>query len=840
MKTILKQLFFLFIIYAELTAQTGGVKGRITGDKLPLPAANVLILETIYGAVTDERGFYEITDIPPGDYKIRFSNVGYKTIIEKIKIQQGRTVELNINLISSAIELETVEVTGFQQQEVKDTRTSLIDLKPRSAKILPGAVEDVFRTLQSLPGVVAPNDFSSQLIIRGSGPDQNLIIMDDVEIFNPYRLYGVISMFNPEAVSDINLITGGFPAMYGDRLSAVLDVVNKEGDRSKNISGNINASILDANVVLEGRNPFNINGSWILSSRRTYYDLIVEPFVKNTGLVEENVSFPNFHDVQLKLTLIPSKGHKINLNGIYSRDGVNVVSGEKRTTPDSIAVDNFIKNDVASISYHYSPGGKLLNKFIVSWYENSGVTDFNSEILDPSLNRDDFKDIIPDTLSPYLLGFKFNSDFIFRKYSFDDKLMLIWNDHTFEAGAGFDMMRTELNFTFDIDPELKSFFASNPQFRAVLDDLKDIKHYNRYRIYAQNNFSLSEKFFINPGIRLDYYDLLNKIYPAPRLSFSYALDELTTLRGVWGIYYQSPGYEKLLDQNILFDLSERYARNLEAERAYHYVLGVERWLTNEWSLRLESYYKDFNDLIVPQIVTGSRYFTEPIPGMDPRYVSGWSRPATFISDSLTQIPVNNSAGEAYGLEVFLSKRNILNENKISGWISYSLAFADRFQNRTKLPFRFDQRNTLNFVMNYEANSWLSFGIRWQYGSGFPFSEPIGIKPRIILRDDNFDGIPETPHIATRNVNGKEEVIFDINFAERFNSRKPPYHRLDVRITALTRFWNLDWSFYIDVINAYNRKNIIGYDYFITKDLTLGRKATSMFPIIPTLGFSARF
>ena len=122
-------------------------------------------------------------------------------------------------------------------QQQNDTRTSLIDLNPRNAKILPGAAEDVFRTLQSLPGILAPNDFSSQLIVRGSGPDQNLIMMDDIEIFNPYRLYGVVSMFNPDAVSDVNLISGGFPAKYGDRLSAVLDVTNREGDKTKNLKG---------------------------------------------------------------------------------------------------------------------------------------------------------------------------------------------------------------------------------------------------------------------------------------------------------------------------------------------------------------------------------------------------------------------------------------------------------------------------------------------------------------------------------------------------------------------------------------------------------------------------
>ncbi len=514
--------------------------------------------------------------------------------------------------------MQDVEITGLRQQKQSDTRTSLIDLNPRDAKILPGAVEDVLRTLQSLPGVLAPNDFSSQLIVRGSGPDQNLIIMDDVEVFNPYRLYGVISMFNPDAVSDVTLISGGFPAKYGDRLSAVLDVTNREGDVNKNLTGSLNASIVDANLVLEGKNPFDIKGSWLFNSRRTYYDLIIEPFVKSAGLVDESTSFPNFYDIQGKLVFGPFDGHKFLINGIYSRDGVNVISGEDRKTPDSVGIFNVTRNDIVSGAWHYVPNEKLFNKFVVSWYGNSGDTDFDSQILDPSLNRSDFEDVLPDTLRPYLLGFNFEGEFNYQKVSFDDKLTYFWKDNVFEAGAGYDIMETEQNFNFDLDPQLMAIIAANPQMRSSIDDLKDNRKYNRLRAYAQNNFKLSSKLYLNPGLRFDYYDLLDKSYLAPRISLSYALDEITTIRAVWGVYYQSPGYEKLRDQGVLFDLGDKYTKLLNAERAYHYVFGIERWLTSEWSLRFETYYKEFDNLIVPQIVQGTKFFVEPVSGNDPQ------------------------------------------------------------------------------------------------------------------------------------------------------------------------------------------------------------------------------
>ena len=838
-------ILFSVLLALPLFAQTGNLKGTVTDGKNPIPLANVIINNTTLGAGTDTDGKYLIKQIPAGDYQVRFTSVGHETKVLDISVRANKTLELNVVLRESAIEVDAVEVTGRKQQDQRDTRTSLIDLNPRQAKILPGAVEDVFRTLQSLPGVLAPNDFSSQLIIRGSGPDQNLIILDDIEVFNPYRLYGVVSMFNPDAVSNVDLITGGFPAKYGDRLSAVLDVTNREGNSSHSLIGSLNASIVSANLVLEGKNPFGLNGSWLVNSRRTYYDLIIEPFVKSAGLVDDNTSFPNFYDFQTKLVFGPFNGNKILIDGIISRDGVNVVSGKDRNTPDSVGVYNITQNDLAGISWHYSPNKNFMNKVIVSYYKNNGTTDFESEVLDPSLNRSSFENTIPDTLAPYLLNFSFNGIFSYYKYSIDDKLTSISGDHIFDAGVGVDFLKSVIDFNFDLDPELKAIFAANPQFRAVLSSLKDIKYYNRYHAYIQDNYKVTSRFFFQPSLRLDYYDILDKVYLAPRVSFSYALDDITTLRAMWGLYYQSPGYEKLRDGGVLYDLSDKYTHQLTAERAIHYVVGIERWLSSEWNVKLEGYYKDFGNLYQQQVVQGIRYFTEPIPGKNHKYPSGWTLPATVIGDSLTQVPVDGSYGEAYGLEFFLAKKNILPGSKFSGWISYALAFADRIEDGKKYPFRFDQRNTVNVVLNYKINSWLECGLRWQYGSGFPYSEPLGIKPRIILADLNLDGTPETPIIATRkgteNSDGEGQVIYDVDFGDRkLNARKPEYHRLDIRINFAADYWDLDWIFYIDVINVYNHSNVVGYDYYITDNLTLGRDATTMFPIIPTLGFSVKF
>ena len=828
-----------------LFAQVGGVKGKITDGDEPLPAVTITVLNTVIGTISDNDGSFYLSEIPIGLQKLKISAIGYDSKIIEVEISKKKIRFVEISLDENPIEIAEVKVFGSKARSQSDTRVSVNDLNPRNAKILPGAVEDVLRTLQALPGVLAPNDFSSQLIVRGSGPDQNLIIIDDIEIFNPYRLYGAVSMFNPDAVSDINLLTGGFPAKYGDRLSAVLDVTNKEGAKNSFLSGSLNASIISANLILEGKNPFDVNGSWTINSRRTYYDLIIGPFIKKAGLVEENVSLPNFYDVQSKFVFGPFKGHKFILNGIYSQDGVDVVSGKQRKTADSISVNNLTKNNVLGFAWHYSAKRKFFNKLTLSYYKNEGGTNFDSEILDPSLNRKDFENILPDTLSPYLLGFKFDNDFTFKKTAIDDKLTYQYGTHTVEAGLGVDFLETIVNFRFKLDAQLKSFFSANPNFRTSFSDVKETKRYKRIKSFIQDNIPVSQNFYVQPGVRFDYYEILDKYYAAPRIAASYAIDNVTTLRAAFGLYFQSPGYEKLRDQNILYDLSEAFTRGLQAERAIHYVIGFERWLTSEWNLSVETYLKDFSNLIVQKIETGSSYASKLIPGNNPQLVSSWTKPALQPYDSLTQIPLNNSYGKAYGVEFLLAKKNIEQDSKLSGWISYAFAFANRYEKNKIIPFAFDQRHTVNFVMNYKFNETWEAGLRWQYGSGFPYTEPVGSKPRIILADKNGDFIPETPVIATRKSPSdpdNEQVVFDIDYGNRsrFNARKPVYHRLDLRVTASVTLWNTPWNFYLDIINIYNRKNINSYQYYVQDDLSLGKEANAMFPIIPTLGFSVKF
>ena len=830
------------IVYSQ---STGVISGKITRpDSSPIEGVVIVLTspdDKESGTETDGTGYYSITGLAPGKYSLKAEMVGLKSALRKdLFIYGGDTLTEDIIMDDDSYSTEDIDVVSDRfRQAQNDMRTSLLNLSPKTTRVIPGVGEDVLRSLQTLPGVSAPNDFSSQLVIRGSGPDQNLIIMDNIEIFNPYRLYGVFSMFNPETLEDINLITGGFPSKYGDRLSAVLDVSNREGSKTRYITGQTNINIANANLVFSGKLPFkNIPGSWIVSTRRSYYDLILAPFAKNAGLIDESASFPSFQDVQGKLTFGPFNDHKFVLNGIFSKDAVDIIPGSSRELEDSISVRDQSSNDVLGFAWHFAPDKKFLTKTTLSWYRNKGDAQFGGELLDPVIDRESYTPEVRDSLRALglFLGIGFESKYTFRKYSVQNNTIFLSKNHRTEIGAGFDIMRTDLEFKLDLDERLEAIVQNNPNFNAISNGTIDGKDYYRANIYAQDRTKLSKKLYAQYGLRFEYFAINKKAYLSPRLNISYAIDKVTTLRGGTGVYYQSPGYEKLIDAQVFYDLSEEKAARLEAERSIHYILGAERWLSNDLIARVETYYKQFSNLIVQEKLTGYRYEYYPYDpnNTDPTYLrdpDNWYRSSTKLPyDSVTATPVNGAKGYAYGFELFLEKKAVNPSQKFSGWISYSLSYANRQRDGLTTPFRYDQRHSVNLVANYKILSWLELGARFNFASNFPVTLPTGIKPRIV-----GDSLAVLPVL--------DIVQFDFDFGDetnRFSTKKPDYHRLDIRATAYTKFWNVDWAFYLDVVNVYNRQNIVGYDFYIDDALKVKVKPIGQFPILPTIGVTARF
>ncbi|MCE1165022.1 MAG: TonB-dependent receptor, partial [Bacteroidetes bacterium] len=451
-------LLFLSCSFAFSQSDSNRVvlKGIVVNQKdKKLQGVSVSVLNKttsdVYRDKTNQSGEYSM-ELPKGKYKLTAVLDGYVQFDED-NLSFVKNESFNITLTEKVFSLEEIEVIGNQKQSQNDLRTSWFNLPPLSIKVLPGGLEDVMRSLKSLPGVTSPNDFTSQLVVRGSGPDQNLIVMDEVEIFNPYRLYGLVSMFNPETLSDINLITGGFPAKYGDRLSAVLDVTNREGSADKKLGMISNINIASANIIFDGKNPFNIPGSWIASTRRTYYDLILAPFARKSGLITDDSSFPSFEDLQVKLAFGPFGKHKFVVNGIFSRDGVDIVPGSERTNPDSVNVSDVTTNNVVSVGWHYIPDNNFISKTTFSWYRNSGDNNFDGDIIDPLIDKENLTPGQRDSLKAIgaLLGFNFKSQYAFRKFSLGNRSVLVNGNNKYEFGGSVDVIRNDLTYKLDLD-----------------------------------------------------------------------------------------------------------------------------------------------------------------------------------------------------------------------------------------------------------------------------------------------------------------------------------------------------------------------------------------------------
>ncbi len=812
-------------------ALPGAVSGKVVLENdEPAPAAIVTIENTRLGASTREDGTFIVAGIPAGLYRLRVRLVGYEQVeAPEVNVYAGGSIRVVLRLRQVAIELGQIIVTGNRRQAAADVRTSVTTMAPGESKYLPGAAEDVLRSLQALPGVTSVSDFSSQLVVRGSGPDQNLIMIDGFEVLNPYRLYGFVSMFNPETVSDISLQTGGFGAAYGDRLSAVLDVKNREGKTEGYFGGKLNASLTNVNLILEGGLPLN-NASYLISARRTYYDLILGPVLRSMKLVQGDVALPNFRDLQAKISLPLSESHKLLFNVFTSRDGVELISGAERDRPDSVNVFDRSFNTLVGITWQYNPEKNFVLETRLSWYRNDGAGSFDGTFVDPAQNSGDIGR--GDTVGIRFVRFGVNYDYKYTKTSLSQHLLLNTGAHALEAGYGIDLLQTDFIRYFDIDGTFRQYLLSRGQ--AVPVNATEAIPYHRLNGYVQDRIAIDERLFIQPGIRLDVYpSLKQKTVAAPRINVSLKLDDLSTLRAAYGIYYQSPGMEKLDFRNRVIFRSSSFA-TLDPERADHFILGYDRMLSPEWQFKVETYYKRFTGIIVPVKLQGATWVTETI-GDDPTLPSGWATPVRTTGDSLTQDPVNGATGESYGAEILIQKIQSSPGERFTGWASYALSYAMRSRDGVKTPFLFDQRHAVNLVVVYKFAERWDVGIRYTLRSGRPYAIATGVSPRIVVASIHGVDYP----IMQLDERGHTELD-PVYERDTYSGRLNVYQSLDVRLTTYPRWWGLNWSAYLDVQNVYNRKNEQQVSFYVDESGALNKRAIYGIPIFPSLGMSLTF
>ena len=865
----LPYLTFLFLSFALRTVgaqqETGNLHGFVSDaqSRLRLAGVSVLLVGTGLGDASDLTGFYKIDGIPAGEYEVEFRLVGYRTRRQKVVIRRGKTTELDVVLVSEVLAGREVTVEAERAEELRARISKpTLQVASQEVKSLSGALQDVMRTLPTRAGVVATSDFSNQFVVRGGGPEQNLVLLNDVEIYNPYRGSGMPSPINPDLVETVNLYAGGYPASYGDRLSSVLTAYTRGGTTSKWLAGRLGLNLVNANFAFEGKLP-RWNGSWLVGGRRTYKQLFTDAWARR--LTPNEVALPDFEDWQAVVTLRPTIWHKVRVHTYYGRHDQNWLVRDEVGEQEGSKLDgrDHLENLAVGVTWDYLPSVNSAIHSYANWYRNRGRTAFSSALI-PNNDRAALGAQFTPPPPPFgeqdTTRFDYAQDFDFKRISAGAWFVQELGNQVWEAGVGLNFLENTIRGQLSLDEFGETVFealrAAPNWLGAVTDSAGREASYQRMHFYVQDKIALQEgRMFVQPGLRFDLYGLTNQALLSPRLRFGYQLDDRTELRAAAGIFRQSPGYEKLLDGGQIFNiLRVRSLEDLSAEKATHFQLGGTRSFEERWKIDLDFYYKRFDGLVGQE----RRLVNQPTPV----YVTGAPAQAssyeveTQVASFVVPSAANNLDGQAYGVDLVLEKVRRASGDRFYGRLAYSLSRSTRETRiqgqKFSYPYEFDRTHSLNLAFNYRIGPF-TVGVSWQYGTGFPYTPAVNVQPLV--------GVVMPDSVTVLNVvfsdpaTGFARFVPTFGSAENINSaRLPAYHRLDARITYATEIWKSSWNFYLDFINVYNRKNVLFYRYRIEIEgddenlppslrfpkPVLLRKPVLMYPFIPSFGIEISF
>ncbi len=532
------KLFCLCLVFLSVRLPAATLHGfvREKSSKEPVLMANVWLKDSKIGATTNMKGYYVLSGLAPGDYEVCFRFVGFKMQIVKKTLSADADETLDILLEEEPVQMRAMTVNAQRDKRENEIRPSQIAVQTIELRRIPQIAEaDLFRAIQMLPGVATLSDFSAGLYIRGGSPDQNLILLDQIDVYNPNHMFGFFSTFNTDAVKSVELLKGGFPASYGGRLSSVLNVYNKEGNRQE-FSGVARLSLLSATTTLEG--PWE-KGSWMISGRRTYMDFAAKM---------ADVDLPYyFYD-----------GHaKIN----YDIDKNNVASVSFYAGNDILDLDN----DGTAIGLNW--GNRT---FSGQWTHLFSSKLFSHFILAGSRFNSDTK-VKFDQVAFGLLN---------RITDLSAKAMLTWTpDAKHTVDFGFESK--DLNFRLD-------YYVVDTQYRNRFRG-------RYYGLYLQDHYKLDALNSLQAGLRVDHYTDGDYWRAAPRLSFKHLFSEKTSVTLSYGDYFQF--LNQVQQEGFSFaDMWFPVDRTFAPARANHYIAGMTFDNKKTFSVTIEAYYKKYNHI----------------------------------------------------------------------------------------------------------------------------------------------------------------------------------------------------------------------------------------------------
>jgi len=727
---------------------------------------------------------------------------------------------------------ETVEVTAPSGSP--SAGSTPLSVGPQVVASAAGSGENVFRALQALPGISAPDDLDSRLAVRGGGPDENLTVMDGVEIHDPYRLLGFTSAFNPSLVQNFDLFAGGFDVRYGDRLSSLLVIENRSGQGKRAFGGEAGLNLTDASLVLEGRLPGTTSGSWIFAGRRAYYDLVAERLLDVGDL-------PSFSDLQAKVSWEPRAGQRLSLFGLLSDESADIAT---RTDDEDFVIRTLGRNFLGGLRFDSTLGAGGRSATVASFYRFEDGIDFQGRI------ESDARRAAGSVLDSRLADVVFIRDIDVSDIALRQEVTLVSSGRqAWDFGLEAHRLRTQWGWRVDGD----SSEVLTPRSNLPLDSglppaflprsLDSNATSWRTGLWVQDRFTIGSRLSLRAGARVDRSSVNRETTLSPRIGATWTLTPATRVNAAAGLYYQSPGYEKLFQSDYFVDLTPEGGLALATEKSFHTLVGLERDLAGSLSARVTAYHKSYSSLIVGRLET-----EEERQARVARYDFPPSLSDQIPSEpQITSNPVSDGRGNAWGVEVYLARRTVSPATRLSGWVSYAFGRARREAYGRQYAFDYDRRHALSLAGEYRIGPRLSFSLTGRVASGFPLTPAVGVRVAAIEDGSDVDGDGDREErIPARDSSGALIYAPDFGPVANLNSaRLPLFARFDARLTFRPGGARGKWLLYVDVINLLNRHNAGRISYIVQRRLGsdqpgLIESRIASIPLLPSFGVHFRF
>jgi len=762
LKYIISVIIFIYCSisgYSQDFIIRGYVIDSLSGEYLS--GANVYDTINHTGAVTNKNGFFLIRS-DNRNISVRVSYIGYHE--KNILVENIKDTTLNIYLVPTPEEIKEVTILS-NRERITRFREGLSRISPKTVSGLPMLLgeKDPLKALQYLPGIKMGAEGTSSLYVRGGGPDQNLLLVDDIPVYNPGHLFGFVSILDHNCINNINIIKGGFPARYGGRLSSVLDVSLASGD-SAGFGGNCSLGIVSAGLSVKG--PVTRHGVNVaFCARRSYIDF----FHKWIRLPEMDIPDYNFDDILSKIEY-NRNNHHISFTFINNFDRVFERYEESYTDESGKygeELDNTLRWGNRGISLGYNT---LINNRLslhASVCRSSYVSDRQEKI---SATYTNFDTGISDT-SIYQQSLKSDIQNIILHSNIDLKI-----NNNYRVKAGIQQTFATLN------PNTSMYIKEDDE--SYNQDLSARENPYTSDIYVENIFSLLSRLNFNIGMRYSLYISNNKpvSYPEPRLALTCAISKAFLAKVAYSKTHQ---YVHLLTSSkigLARDFWIPATRGVKPGASDQYNISF-LFLRGNYSLSVEAYYKDMNNLY--------------------EYKDG----AVYANDTWEEL-IERGRGRAYGIE-FLFEKSF---GRTTGWIGYTLSRSDRkfetINYGKTFPYRYDRTHDISIVILHKFNEKINCSVDWVYGTGNAFTFPTAL------------------------IWGNLEYI-----GSRNNLRAPAYHRLDFNVNFIRKRRIITHDLSVGIYNLYNRTNPFYLQYISDENKIY---VVGLFPILPFVKYTIGF